>query len=384
MALPLKKWVEAGAPKEVQGEQARHLAGLREIIAQLLPDQVSTTTWLRGGPRLRLCRIADAIKVDSARLIQRRWRAHIRAVEYALVDRRTRINLRVTMRRFSANDIVFTAHTVEGNRVPLIVDIQTAGEIAPMFGDSTEAVLQCAYEEEQDKCVPLCVATGPVDSYAVMHPEVVEDEPAEEPVEKASSGPVMTVVGGQLALSFTTKPAAPPVPRPTDKGPRPAPPTRDERSRESPRLEAQQPLNQRHGAQPDVSRKDTQPTDTAEVAADRKPAGLPGDADPGSRAPPQYVPLSQTQAENVPPEEENVPPPRGSELNASIFARRESEAQKRIQERLANQKRFTFRQQEPMQEAENLESAPRARVARKSLVLRAKQELDNTQWSGAA
>jgi len=372
MALELARWVEKAPPRDLQGTSARNLACLREIMAKLLPDEVTTTTWRRasGGPRVRVMRLCEAIQVDAARVIQRSWRARLGQRSESL-DYSRRVNLKVTLRRFSAYDLVFLAFTVDGKRCPLLVD--APDRIAALFDEgATEAILECGYDADLDKCIPLQVATGPVDSWSALYPpqkpesmEEAEDVELDGQLEaqRSSDGPVMTIVDGQPTLSFTAPPVAPTAPRPPVQRPT-RPPSGSLKRQLS------------GSTEPERERSDS----TEPLAPPAAPAAPPSQPAYPAAVPPQREVLREVETPQVKPAPQYIPL---QERELSADRATQSAAQQRIQERLAKGKRFEFRTKESENEAENTDAHEqgRARVARKPLVLRSKTELENTQWA---
>jgi hypothetical protein len=320
---------------------------------------------------MRLC---EAIQVDAARVIQRSWRARLGQRSESL-DYSRRVNLKVTLRRFSAYDLVFLAFTVDGKRCPLLVD--APDRIAALFDEgATEAILECGYDADLDKCIPLQVATGPVDSWSALYPpqkpesmEEAEDVELDGQLEaqRSSDGPVMTIVDGQPTLSFTAPPVAPTAPRPPVQRPT-RPPSGSLKRQLS------------GSTEPERERSDsTEPLapPAAPPAAPAAPISQP--AFPAA-VPPQREVLREVETPQVKPAPQYIPL---QERELSADRATQSAAQQRIQERLAKGKRFEFRTKESENEAENTDAHEqgRARVARKPLVLRSKTELENTQWA---
>lgn len=228
-----------------------------------------------------------------------------------------------------------------------MLDIEGPERVAALFPDSDEAVIECAYDATTEKCMPLCLATGPVDSWSVLHPPAVEEDSEEQLVasETAPAGPVVSMVDGQPTLCFTTRPTAPTTERPAARPVRHA------------------PAAAVHRAEPAIP----PPRPDPEPIAER---GHSVEVEP-----PQYIPLDRGRVADGAASGEEL----GSVTSLAADRPLDSAAQRRLMERLANGKRFEFRAKDPEPDFEaDTASMSRARVARKPLQLRAKQELEQT------
>ena len=57
----------------------RHLAGLRSVVAAVLPDHLATCTWEKDGPRVRAVRAERSLRISRVRLEKELCRASLAA-----------------------------------------------------------------------------------------------------------------------------------------------------------------------------------------------------------------------------------------------------------------------------------------------------------------